>query len=509
MCKKARRRLNASKGREAPSASPATAAHPCPPPPAELISLYDFRPAFAAFSHAIHTAPAAPEAGGPPPPRRAAILDGRAVAAAWQDELAGQVADVRARGGRPPGLGVILVGDRPDSLLYVTRKREACDRVGIRSVVSHLPADTSQVGLRRAVRALCADPAIDGVLVQLPLPGHIDEEDVIEHFDPGKDVDGFHPLNVGRTLMRGRCARFVPCTALGCVELLRRSGVPIAGRSVAIVGDSNIVGMPLAMLFRDEGAATVSVVHRSSYSSLFSGGAAAAGAGAATAAQRRADANACLPHRPGPDMYDYQARDAAASAPAGGDRPTNHHADSRAQHHREAQPYQVTYSSGMRDAYLPPPPHGEDPAAVPAHLSELAGITRTADILVVAVGYPHLIKADWIKPGAVVIDVGINAVDWDVPPGAAAAEVGGPGRAGRGVSEDQEDHPPFHVTGDVDFEEAVRVASAVSPVPGGVGPMTIAALLHNTVHAAAIKMGLRSEGARQNTPPPPEAALSD
>jgi len=128
----------------------------------------------------------------------------------------------------------------------------------------------SQIGIRQTLRALCADTTVDGVLVQLPLPAHIDEEDVIEHFDPSKDVDGFHPLNVGRTLMRGRCARFVPCTALGCIELLRRSGLPIQGKSVAIVGDSNIVGMPLAMLFRDEGAATVTVIHRTTYASLFS-----------------------------------------------------------------------------------------------------------------------------------------------------------------------------------------------------------------------------------------------
>jgi 5,10-methylene-tetrahydrofolate dehydrogenase/methenyl tetrahydrofolate cyclohydrolase len=197
------------------------------------------------------------------------VLDGRSIAAAWQDELSGQVEKIKARGGRPPGLGVILVGDRLDSQIYVSRKQEACQRIGIKTVVRHLPTTSSQMGLRRSLLALCADHTIDGVLIQLPLPPHIDEEDIIEHIPPGKDVDGFHPLNVGRTLMRGCTARFVPCTALGCVELLRRSHIPIAGKNVAIIGDSNIVGMPLAMLFRDEGASTVTVVHRTSYSGLF------------------------------------------------------------------------------------------------------------------------------------------------------------------------------------------------------------------------------------------------
>ena len=492
---------------------------------------------------------------------KAIILDGRAVSAAWQDELAQQVQDIRSRGGRPPGLGVILVGNRPDSQLYVTRKQEACERVGIRSVLRRLPANTTQVALRRAVRALCADPMVDGVLVQLPLPRHIDEEDVIEHFDPGKDVDGFHPLNVGRTLMRGRSARFVPCTALGCVELLRRSGIQVRGKSVAIVGDSNIVGMPLAMLFRDEGAANVTVLHRSSYSSLFSapsggnssGGGEEEGEGrgsttmenkeeeeeeeddqsstavelqeaaeaASREAEQRAQANACLPHSPGPATI--YSNTTSTSKIHNRVKP----------HRREAQPYQVTYSSGMRDAYLPiphpnPQPHPqpqtyEEDSTLPQHFTELAAITRTADILVVAVGYPHLVKADWVKPGAVVVDVGINAVDWDYvshgegagsvsrPPPQPSSHVvekevetegGGDGAtmmttssssSTRRTSPGDDDHPHFHVVGDVDFEEAVHVASAVSPVPGGVGPMTIAALLHNTIHAAAIKMGLRKE----------------
>lgn len=199
----------------------------------------------------------------------AILLDGRAVSAAWQDELAAEVARIRAAAGRPPGIGIVLVGERPDSQLYVARKTEACERVGMYSDVRHLPSSVSQRDLRSTVQKLCSDPLIDGILVQLPLPRHIDEEDIIESFDPAKDVDGFHPLNVGRTLMRGRSARFVPCTALGCMELLQRSHIQVKDASVVIVGDSNIVGMPLAMLFRDAGAATVTVVHRSSYSGLF------------------------------------------------------------------------------------------------------------------------------------------------------------------------------------------------------------------------------------------------
>ena len=161
---------------------------------AELVSLRTFAAPLASRYSAVA------DRAAPAPARRARVLDGRAVAADWERELAKTVREIQDRGGRPPGLGVILVGDRPDSQVYVARKQEACERVGMHSVVRRLPASISQVSLRQAVRALCADPSVDGVLVQLPLPPHIDEEDVIEHFDPGKDVDGFHPLNVGCAL---------------------------------------------------------------------------------------------------------------------------------------------------------------------------------------------------------------------------------------------------------------------------------------------------------------------
>jgi 5,10-methylene-tetrahydrofolate dehydrogenase/methenyl tetrahydrofolate cyclohydrolase len=453
--------------------------------PAELVSLRGFcRAPLAprAPRHASHAAAAAAAAAADAAAAGGtALLDGRATAAAWQAELAARAAAVRARAGRPPGLGVLWVGGRPDSAVYVERKREACAAVGVAERVVRLPASAALDEVRAAVRALCADPALDGVLVQLPLPPGVDEEAVIEAFDPAKDVDGFHPLNVGRTLMRGRAARFVPCTALGALELLRRGGAPLAGRSVAIVGDSNIVGMPLAMLFRDAGAANVTVVHRSSYGELFADGrrwaapappAAAAGGGggaaaaAAAAAAARAAAAACAPRLPGPARpyavsYSsglraaYDAGDAAAAAgPAAAAAAAAPRPPASASHRTTA----TVASPALLAAGAPPPP---------PDLAELAGLTATADILVVAVGYPHLVRRHWIKRGAWVVDVGINVVDWGAGPA------------------------PLHVVGDVDPAEARAAgAAALSPVPGGVGPMTVAALLANTLRAAEANVGL-------------------
>lgn len=253
--------------------------------------------------------------------------------------------------------------------------------------------------------------------------------------------------------MRGRSARFVPCTALGCVELLKRSHVPIKDQNVVIVGDSNIVGMPLAMLFRDEGAATVTVVHRSSYSGLFKDG--QSQRSTQEVAEQRAIAEACLPPTPGPSPR---------------------------------QPYEVSYLSSHPSGGGP----GKGKVEVkshppPPHLAELAGITRTADILVVAVGYPHLIKGDWIKSDAVVLDVGINVVD--------GKDVSGGNQHSGGsmvhqLLHHQSSQQHFHVVGDVDFDQVVNVASAITPVPGGVGPMTIAAVLHNTIRAARVNLKL-------------------
>lgn len=481
----------------------------------QLISLREFglrwhtvAPARAASSH-----------------HRAVVLDGRAVSAAWQAELTRDVRSIRASCGRPPGLGVVLVGSRPDSLIYVTRKKDACDRVGIYSDLHHLPDTISQCELERCVKDLCANPRVDGVLVQLPLPPHIDEEAIIEAMDPRKDVDGFHPLNMGRTLMRGRTARFIPCTPLGIMQLLDRSGVDCTGKNVVVMGDSNIVGMPLAMLFRDNGAATVTVIHRTSYLELF------ADATCGWRAEQRAAADACLPRIPGP--LSSQAKGAAAAGTL-----------QQQQAAAAAHPYEVSYSSRLREAYGAPPPAAaaaarsaaaaqaalQAAAAASPALEDLPSMTRTADILVVAVGYPHLVKRHWVKPGAVVIDVGINVVEeeWGhrhlhgttagvprhnsghapAPSGRTHAAVPFHGHStpsdnydGGGAAAAQQDgqhaghehmghapwhgqHHPFHVVGDVDFEDVVGQASCITPVPGGVGPMTIAAVLYNTVQAA-------------------------
>lgn len=452
----------------------------------DLHSLFAFSQSF--VSRSGHTSP------------RATLLDGRAVAAEWQQEIAFQAREIKSRGGRAPGLGIILVGNRPDSLIYVSRKQEACEQAGIRCVIRRLPISVPQMKLQEAVKGLCADSTIDGLIVQLPLPPHVNEESMIDDFDPSKDVDGFHPMNVGRTLMRGRSAKFVPCTALGCVELLRRSHIPIKDRSVAIVGDSNIVGMPLAMLLRDEGASTVTVVHKTSYSSLFRQGSdGESGAndfghndknivnryqgktrtdrdaeGYDETPAMRAEAGACLPRKPGPRPYEVSYASALRNAyPVLGER----YMDSE---------YERSHGQTMMETVK----HGGR-SSLHEDLAELKRITSTADILVVAVGYPRLITADWIKPGAVVVDVGINIVDEtnrNVRKGDESLQTSHATEGPRRLAIEPPSH--LHVVGDVDFDEACEVASAISPVPGGVGPMTIAAVLNNTVRAAAGRLGV-------------------
>jgi methylenetetrahydrofolate dehydrogenase (NADP+)/methenyltetrahydrofolate cyclohydrolase len=280
-------------------------------------------------------------------------LDGKALAENLRAEIAAKVASRVAGGQQPPGLAVVLVGDNPASQVYVRNKRKACDQTGIRSWLHHLPADTSQRTLLDLIAELNANPEVHGILVQLPLPHQIDEKAVIDAIDPDVDVDTFHPENVGR-LMAGH-PRFYPCTPHGCVQILQRNNIPTAGREVVIVGRSNIVGKPLALM---------------------------------------------LMQKPTPNN------------PAGGDAI-------------------VTVA------------HTRAP--------DLAALTRRADILIPAVGVPRLITPDMVKPGAVVIDVGINSV-------------GG------------------KLCGDAD-ERVAEVASAVTPVPGGVGPMTIAILLSNTLQS--------------------------
>jgi methylenetetrahydrofolate dehydrogenase (NADP+)/methenyltetrahydrofolate cyclohydrolase len=287
----------------------------------------------------------------------AELIDGAAIAREIRAEVARDVALLVSRGVRP-GLAVVLVGDDPASAVYVRSKGKACEEAGMHSVTIRLPATTTQDELLAHVQALNTDPAIHGILVQMPVPKQIDPDAVIRHIRPEKDVDGFHPVNVGKNLI-GERDGFVPCTPAGVQELLVRSGVETRGAECVIIGRSNIVGKPMMALMVQSGPganATVTVCH-----------------------------------------------------------------------------------SATRD---------------------LAAHTRRADVLIVAAGRPRMVTGAMIKRGAVVIDVGVNRVP---DPGAP-----------RG----------YRLVGDVDFESACEVASRITPVPGGVGPMTIAMLLRNTVRAA-------------------------
>jgi methylenetetrahydrofolate dehydrogenase (NADP+)/methenyltetrahydrofolate cyclohydrolase len=284
----------------------------------------------------------------------ATIIDGKAHALALRSRVATHVATFRAATGRAPGLAVVLVGEDPASAVYVRNKGKATRDAGMESFEHRLPADTDSATLLALVARLNADPAVDGILVQLPLPAHIDAQAVLLGIDPDKDVDGFHPVNTGRLAIGAE--GFVPCTPLGCLMLLQDVHPRLAGLEAVVVGRSNIVGKPMAQLLLQH-SCTVTIVH-----------------------------------------------------------------------------------SRTRD--------------VAAH-------TRAADILVAAVGIPHFIKGDWIKPGATVIDVGINRTD-----------------AG--------------LVGDVDFATAREVAGAITPVPGGVGPMTIACLIRNTYVSACRRDGIEA-----------------
>jgi methylenetetrahydrofolate dehydrogenase (NADP+)/methenyltetrahydrofolate cyclohydrolase len=282
----------------------------------------------------------------------ARLIDGKAAAAALRARVADGVAAFRETAGRAPGLAVVLVGDDPASAVYVRSKGKATIEAGMHSIEHKLPDTTSEAELLALVGELNRDPAVDGILVQLPLPGQIDERKVIAALDPAKDVDGFHVENAGRLAVGAEA--LVPCTPLGCLHLLKAELGDLTGKDAVVVGRSNIVGKPMAMLLLGQ-SCTVTIAH-----------------------------------------------------------------------------------SRTRD---------------------LPALTRKADILVAAVGRAEMIRGDWIKPGATVIDVGINRVD------------------GR-------------LVGDVAFGEAAAVAGAITPVPGGVGPMTIAMLLRNTLVAAHRRAGL-------------------
>ncbi len=287
----------------------------------------------------------------------AELIDGVAISKDIRAEVARDAAELIARGVRP-GLAVVLVGEDPASAVYVRSKGRASEEAGMHSVTIRLPATTSQEQLLAQVDALNADPAIHGILVQMPLPKQIDADAIIRRIDPAKDVDGFHPVNVGKLLI-GETDGFAPCTPAGVQEMLTRSGVDTKGAECVIVGRSNIVGKPMAALM----------------------------------VQNRKGANATV----------------------------------------------TVCHSASRD---------------------LAFHTRRADVLIVAAGRPNMVTGEMVRPGAVVIDVGINRVD------DASAKSG------------------YRLVGDVDFDGARAVASKITPVPGGVGPMTIAMLLKNTVRAA-------------------------
>jgi methylenetetrahydrofolate dehydrogenase (NADP+)/methenyltetrahydrofolate cyclohydrolase len=286
----------------------------------------------------------------------AQVIDGKAVAESIRRELKQQVAELKARG-VTPGLAVILVGSDPASASYVTAKEKACEEIGMYSSDNRLPASTTQADLLAMIDRFNKDPRIHGILVQLPLPKHIDENQVLLAVDPTKDVDGFHPVNVGRMVV-GQEA-YLPCTPHGILQLLIRSGVKLDGAEVVVVGRSNIVGKPIANLLIQKspmGNATVTVCH--------------------------------------------------------------------------------------------------------TRTRDLAAHVRRADIVIAAAGRPKTITADMVKPGAVVIDVGVNRV------------------------EDPTKAKGFRLVGDVDFEAVKEKASLITPVPGGVGPMTITMLLYNTVQSA-------------------------
>jgi methylenetetrahydrofolate dehydrogenase (NADP+)/methenyltetrahydrofolate cyclohydrolase len=286
----------------------------------------------------------------------ARILDGTAIAKAIRQEVAAEVSRLRSKG-RKPGLAAVLVGEDPASAVYVRSKGKACEEAGMHSVTIRLPADTPEADLLDTVDRLNADPEINGILVQLPLPKHINSEKVLRRIDPSKDVDGFHPVNVGK-LVTGDKTAFRPATPYGVQQMLIRSGIETKGAHAVIVGRSNIVGNPMASLLIQQGPggdATVTVCH-----------------------------------------------------------------------------------SRTRD---------------------LPSVTRLADILIAAIGKPEFVTADMVRPGAVVIDVGINRVD------------------------DASRSKGYRLVGDVAYDSVAQIASAITPVPGGVGPMTIAMLLQNTLQA--------------------------
>ena len=296
----------------------------------------------------------------------AQLIDGKAVAADIHAEVRTAAAEFKAQHGYAPGLATVLVGDREDSRSYVKAKRQACAEDGIESFPNELPATATQDEVMALVQKLAADPKVHGILVQLPMPSQINEEAILNAVPITKDVDGFHPVNIGKLGMKNREPSFAPCTPAGVIELLDRIHVKIEGANAVVLGRSNIVGLPVSLLLLGRNA-TVTV---------------------------------CL-----------------------------------------------------------------------SRTKDIAGVIKQADILVAAIGKAKFVKGDWVKPGATVIDVGVNSVPVLNPDGTQA------------ISE-KTGKPRNKLVGDVDFEAVKEIAAAITPVPGGVGPMTIAMLMKNTLLAA-------------------------
>ncbi len=289
------------------------------------------------------------------------ILDGKATAQQLQAELTERVKILTARWGRPPGLAVLMAGDNPASAVYVRNKEQACTRIGIASFGRHFPASVTQAELSQVIQELNADDRVDGILVQLPLPDHLDAIALLYQIDPDKDADGLHPLNLGR-LVRGEPG-LRSCTPAGVMYLLEKYQIPIAGKHAVVIGRSILVGKPMALMLLAANA-TVTMAH--------------------------------------------------------------------------------------------------------SRTPDLAGVIRTADIVVAAVGVPHLVTADMVKPGAVVVDVGMNRITT-------------PENTSR-------------LVGDVDYDSVQAIASHITPVPGGVGPMTVSLLLSNTVWSYEQRMTGQMQG---------------
>jgi methylenetetrahydrofolate dehydrogenase (NADP+)/methenyltetrahydrofolate cyclohydrolase len=301
----------------------------------------------------------------------AKLIKGNEIREQILDEITAEVSEIKKKYGVVPGLVTILVGENPASMSYVTLKIKTAHRVGFKEIQDSQPATISEANLLALIDKYNKDDSIHGILVQLPLPKHIDEKKVLNAIDPDKDVDGFHPINVGRLMIGGDEVKFPPCTPAGIQELIVRSGVETAGAEVVVVGRSNIVGKPIAnmMLQKGKGAdSTVTIVH--------------------------------------------------------------------------------------------------------TRTKNMAEHCKRADILIVAAGVPGLVKPEWIKPGACVIDVGVN-------------------RVGEKPSKEDPGKMVAVLKGDVDFDAAQKIAGWITPVPGGVGPMTITMLMKNTLKSLKFKLGIR------------------